>query len=250
MKRHRIIHTALTLLACLLAWFLPSHTTAYAVTPVPPEVMAFLESRKPSIMEFERTAGVMVPASADAAQPDIRDMQKTYYVGFDDVDRLTIVPSDEWTAAIYHGSIPTGTATAWRDESGTLVDGQSTDAELAHYLTRAAASDSDLVLIQEEHAWFLRKGGMMTPLNEAAIERFPTAVSEREFLDALQPIFVESRKLAREAERKGAVLVGSFMKPGDLEQPSPVVRLAIVAAILVLPGVAAILVSTIQRKKP
>lgn len=250
MKRHRIIHTALTLLACLLAWFLPSHTTAYAVEPVPPEVTAFLESRKPSIMEFERTDGVMVPASADAAQPDIRDVQKTYYVGFDDIDRLILIPSDEWTAAVYHGSIPTGTATAWRNNEGVLEDGQSTDAELAHYLTQAADSGGELVTVQEEHTWFLRKDGTMTPLNEAAIERFPTAVSEHEFLDTLQPIFEESRKLAREAEQQGAVSVGSFIKPGDLEQPSPVVRLAIVAAILALPVTAAILVSTIRRKKP
>ncbi|KFI62081.1 hypothetical protein [Bifidobacterium cuniculi] len=248
MKRHRIIHTTLALLAFLPALCTPS--PALALEPIPQDVTAFLESSKPSIMEFERDhTSIMLPLSEEAAEPDIRAAQKTYYVSYDDGDRLTIVPSDEWTAAVYHGTTPTGTATAWRDEDGTLTDGQSTDAQLAQYLTQAEDSGSDLVLIHEEHAWFLRKDGMMTPLNEAATQRFPTAVSEQDFLDTLQPIFDETRRLTREAEARGEILVGGgYTQRADHKQTPA--RLAAAAAILLLPCAAAILVITIRRKRP
>lgn len=244
----RVALPVLTLLGCILALCIPS--PALALESAPQDVTAFLESSKPGITEFERAhPSIMMPLSEEAAEPDIRAVQKTYYVDYGEDGQLTIVPSDEWTAAVYHGTTPTGTATAWRDEDGTLIDGQSTDAQLAQYLTHAEDSGSDLVLIHEEHAWFLRKDGMMTPLNEAATQRFPTAVSEQDFLDTLQPVFDETARLTREAEARGEILVsGGLIQRADHKQTPA--HLAAAAAILLLPCAAVILVITIRRKRP
>jgi hypothetical protein len=161
-----------------------SATPAAAATAIPQDVQAYFREKMPA----------EVKTDLKVTDPNITAIQKTYVVAENTVGKAVIQPSGDWTGAVYDTVKPVGTATVMREKDGTLSGGSSNDASLARYLVTVKESGGDLVEVSElENAIFIRKEGIFTPLNSAALNVISAETSEKKVLAEVQKKFDEQK---------------------------------------------------------
>lgn len=220
-------------------------TDTTTATTIPDDVTEFFRTRIPKFVtdnEHDSQNKDALRAIREDPSPEIGDARITYIVGPDDDGILTVTRSDAWSAVVRHASEPTGVATVSRNTtSGKLEPGWSDDTTFARYLIRAERDGGDIVSVPWRHAYFLRKDGTMTALNDAAEPYAPQPVSQQTLLDKLQPEFEDSKAANTQALREGRALVGDATRQEDDADSGPSWRTVLLVAVgtLIVVGAAA-----------
>lgn len=168
---------------------------AGAAEAIPGHVAEFFNSQMPTkVSEFEKEARNTdsLRLMDEDPTPRIGEAQMTYIIDANDSGKLTIQPSGDWSAVVYHADKPTGIAIANRRQDGQLEAGWTDNANLAQYLD-SASENGDLIEVPWAHAYFLRRGTMLTALNDSAKEYTSEPIEQQTLINTLQPEFDSNR---------------------------------------------------------
>ncbi|MBT1173256.1 hypothetical protein JS528_07815 [Bifidobacterium sp. MA2] len=200
-------------------------TAATDALAIPGDVAEFFRTRIPEfVIDNERNSQDKdaLHAIREDPSPEIGDARMTYLVGPDDDGTLTVTESEGWSAVVRHAGKPTGVATVSRNaSSGELEPGWTNDTALARYLIQTERDGGDLVNVSWLHAYFLRKDGTMTALNDAAKSYAPQPIPQQTLLDKLQPGFEDSKAANEQALREGRALVGDATRQENTASGPP-----------------------------